>query len=48
MLAENAAAVHKSIPGVPFVRVEGASHWLMMDQPEAFDDFLDGFLSSLR
>jgi pimeloyl-ACP methyl ester carboxylesterase len=47
MLAENPAAVHKSIPGIPVEVIPGASHWLMMDRPEEFDRILDGFLASV-
>ena len=47
MLAENPAVVHKSIPGVPFETITGASHWLMMDRPEEFNRLLDAFLGSL-
>ena len=45
MLAENPAAVHKSIPGIPVEVIRGASHWLMMDRPEEFNRLLDGFLA---
>src|SRR5262249_32296363 len=45
--ADNPAAVHKSIPGVPFKRIENPSHWLMMDQPDAFNRLLDAFLATL-
>ncbi len=47
MLFENPIAVHKTVAGVPARRVESASHWLMMDQPDAFDRELDAFLARI-
>lgn len=47
ILAENPVVVHKSIPGIPFEVIPGASHWLMMDRPDEFNHILDGFLGSL-
>ena len=46
-LWDNPNAIHKKHPEIPARRVENASHWLMMDQPEAFDRFMDEFLASL-
>jgi pimeloyl-ACP methyl ester carboxylesterase len=46
-LWDNPNAIHKKHPEIPARRVENASHWLMMDQPEAFDRWLDEFLASL-
>lgn len=36
------------VPGLPARVVEGVSHWLMMDRPEAFDALLDEFLERVR
>ena len=36
------------IPGMPSEVMEGTSHWLMMDRPEAFDALLDAFLEKVR
>ncbi len=47
-LADNPAAIHRSIPGVPMKAITGASHWLMMDKPEEFNRILDGFLADLH
>lgn len=46
-LFDNPVAVHKTVPGIPVRRIEGASHWLMMDRPEEFGRLLDEFLASL-
>jgi pimeloyl-ACP methyl ester carboxylesterase len=40
-------ALHLRVPRVRVEVLEGVSHWLMMDAPEAFDAALDGFLASL-
>ncbi|MDQ2870008.1 MAG: alpha/beta hydrolase [Acidobacteriota bacterium] len=47
MLFDNPVAIHRTVPGTPVRRIEAASHWLMMDQPEAFDRELDGFLERI-
>ena len=39
--------LHVVIPGLPHHEVAPASHWLHMDQPEAFNRRLDEFLASL-
>jgi len=46
-LFENPAAIHKKHPEIPVRRIENASYWLMLDQPEAFQGALDEFLASL-
>ena len=46
-LAENPAAVHRSISGIPAETIRNASHWLMMDRPEEFNRILDGFLTAI-
>ena len=37
--------LHKQLPDVPDEHVDGTSHWVQMDKPEAFDRILDSFLS---
>lgn len=36
------------VPRLPARVVEGASHWIMMDRPEAFNALLDEFLAGVR
>jgi len=47
ILFDNPAAIHRKHPEIPVRHVENASHWLMLDQPEAFQSALDEFLDSL-
>ncbi|MCA1580820.1 MAG: alpha/beta hydrolase [Acidobacteria bacterium] len=47
MLFDNPVAIHRTAPKTPVRRIDGASHWLMMDQPEAFDRELDAFLAEI-
>lgn len=46
-LYESPAAVHRKHPEIPVRRIENASHWLMLDQPEEFQRDLDEFVGSL-
>jgi pimeloyl-ACP methyl ester carboxylesterase len=46
-LAGKSAAVDRSLPGIPVETVGNASHWLMMDRPEEFNQILDRFLAKL-
>ncbi len=52
-LAVGAAALdgptmfQRAIPGIPFALIEGVSHWIMMDAPEALDAHLDPFLAAI-
>ena len=48
MLFASPLAIHRTVPGLPVRKIEGASHWLMMDRPAEFDRELDLFLSALR
>lgn len=41
------AMFQRAIPGLPFALIEDASHWVMMDAPEAFNERLDRFLAAL-
>lgn len=46
-LFENPLAIHRKHPEIPVRRVENASHWLMLDQPEEFQRALDEFLAGI-
>ena len=37
--------LHKQLPDTPDEHVDGTSHWVQMDKPEAFDRILDAFLA---
>jgi pimeloyl-ACP methyl ester carboxylesterase len=37
--------LHKQVPETPDEHVDGTSHWVQMDKPEAFDRILDAFLA---
>ena len=37
--------LHKQVPDTPDEHVDGTSHWVQMDKPEAFDRMLDAFLA---
>ena len=44
---DNPASLHVQVPGLRVVRMEGVSHWLMLDKPGEFNRILDEFLLSL-
>jgi pimeloyl-ACP methyl ester carboxylesterase len=46
-LADNPAAIHGTFKDMPVRVILDASHWLMLDRPEEFNRFLDGFLKGL-
>ena len=46
-LFENRLAVHRAAAGISVRAIRGASHWLMMDQPEEFNRELDAFLAQV-
>src|SRR4029453_18069080 len=39
-------SLHAQVPGLDVVRIEGASHWLMLDRPEEFGLALKEFLDA--
>lgn len=39
--------LQQAVPGLPATLIQGVSHWLMLDDPEAFDERLEGFLGGL-
>lgn len=41
-------SLHNVLTNLPFRRVPGASHWLHMDQPDAFNEMLDAFLEKYQ
>jgi pimeloyl-ACP methyl ester carboxylesterase len=47
ILFENPVAIHRTRADVPVRRIEGASHWLMMDKPGEFDGILEEFLKTI-
>jgi pimeloyl-ACP methyl ester carboxylesterase len=44
---EGPSSLHVQFPDVPVKKISGAGHWLMLDQPQAFNQALDEFLHSL-
>ena len=46
-LADNPIVIHRKVSGIQVRVIEGASHWLMMDKPDAFNRMLDEFLAGL-
>ncbi|HYK40931.1 MAG TPA: alpha/beta hydrolase [Thermoanaerobaculia bacterium] len=48
LLYGNPVAIHRTRTDVPVRRIEGASHWLMMDRPAEFDQVLEEFLKTVR
>jgi len=38
--------IHRQVPGMAAVRVEDCSHWVHLDQPDAFHELLERFLAS--
>jgi pimeloyl-ACP methyl ester carboxylesterase len=47
ILFANPVAIHRTRKDVPVRRIEGASHWLMMDRPQEFDRLLEDFLKTI-
>ena len=45
---QNAASLNVQFPEIPVKKMEGVSHWLMMDKPEEFNRLLDEFLGTLH
>lgn len=41
-------SLHKAFPAIPYKIVEGTSHWIQLDKPEAFNRVLDDFLQSIE
>jgi pimeloyl-ACP methyl ester carboxylesterase len=41
-------SLHNQVTGVPVKVIEGASHWVQLDQPEDFNRILDDFLRKLK
>ena len=47
-LADNPTAIHRAFQEMPVRAIPGASHWLMLDCPDAFNRALDDFLAELK
>jgi pimeloyl-ACP methyl ester carboxylesterase len=47
-LADKPAAIHRAYKDMPVQLIRGASHWLMLDCPDAFNRDLDAFLATVR
>jgi len=41
---ERAESFHQQVPSIRAVKMEGVSHWLMLDKPDEFNRILDEFL----
>ena len=41
---EGPASLHVQVPSLRVVKMEGVSHWLMLDKPDEFNAILDSFL----
>lgn len=44
---QNPASLNVQFPDIPAKKMEGVSHWLMMDKPEEFNRLLDEFLAGI-
>lgn len=44
-IGDSPADLHKQLPDAPDASVTGASHWVQLDRPEAFNRILDTFLA---
>ena len=42
--ADNPGALFRQAPGIPYQLIDGTSHWVQLDNPQAFNDRLDAFL----
>ena len=45
---QNEASLNVQFPELPVRKMDGVSHWLMMDKPEEFNALLDEFLATIR
>ncbi|MBC7949221.1 MAG: alpha/beta hydrolase [Chitinophagaceae bacterium] len=41
-------SLHKALPNITYKTIEGTSHWMQLDDPEAFNVILDDFLSRVQ
>lgn len=44
---ERPTSLHKLVLSLRVVKMEGVSHWLMLDKPDEFNRILDGFLAEV-
>ncbi|HSP16145.1 MAG TPA: alpha/beta hydrolase [Thermoanaerobaculia bacterium] len=41
------SSLHRQVPGLRTVEMQGVSHWLMLDKPDEFNKILDSFLAEI-
>lgn len=46
--ADTPDALHKQIPDLPFVMIDGTSHWMQMDKPGEFNEILAEFVEQVE
>ena len=44
---ESPPSLHRQLPSLRTVKMEGVSHWLMLDKRDEFNAVLDGFLAEV-
>jgi pimeloyl-ACP methyl ester carboxylesterase len=47
-IGDSPADLHKQLPDAPDASVTGTSHWVQLDQPDAFDRIVDTFLARVE
>ncbi len=45
---QSPSSLNVQFPEIPAKKMEGVSHWLMMDKPDEFNRLLDGFLHTVK
>ena len=45
---ENPNSLHTYFPGIPYITVEGTSHWIQLDKPDKFNSIMDDFLVTVE
>ena len=46
--ADNPGALFRQAPGIPHRLIDGTSHWVQLDKPQEFNEWLDSFLTNVR
>jgi pimeloyl-ACP methyl ester carboxylesterase len=46
-LNQRPTSLQNTVSGLPHRRMDGVSHWLMMDRPELFNAWMDEFLATV-
>jgi pimeloyl-ACP methyl ester carboxylesterase len=44
---ESPSSLHKQVPSIAVVKMEGVSHWKILDKPQEFNRILDDFLRTV-